>query len=108
MFMVINKNIPIGCVGIRKIEGFWDIYNLIRGVISRETRTFMAEAASKVCSFAIQRQRLPVYGRPLTGNKSAIKFCQRIGFQVIGEGVEQEDRFTLLEYKQLNSYKVVS
>ena len=102
MFMIINNDIPIGCVGVRKIEGFWDVYNLIRGVISRETRTFMAEATLKVCSFAVQRQRLPVYGRPLTRNKSALKFSQRIGFEVIGEGVEQEDRFTLLEYKQPN------
>jgi RimJ/RimL family protein N-acetyltransferase len=68
MFIVEVFNVSIGCMGIRKFESDWDIYNVILGDKSYSKKGYMGKALQQMISLAISQSNLPVRLKVLTDN----------------------------------------
>lgn len=84
LFMVMAGEQAVGCIGLRLREGEWDLYNIIRGVGSRESVGFMSQALAAVIAFARGRRPAPVRADVLTDNP-ALAWYLRNGFVIAGE-----------------------
>ena len=68
LFMVLVKALPTGCIGIRLLDDYWDLYNVIRGVHRLHSRGCMGTALHHVIEFALQRKAIPVQLKVLANN----------------------------------------
>ena len=82
--MVEVNNFQIGCIGIRKKEKFWDIYNVILGEKKFGKKGYMSIALDLVVNYAKKIFELPIELSVLKKNP-AIKWYEKNGFSVIGE-----------------------
>lgn len=68
MFIVKVLNVPIGCMGIRLVEGNWDIYNVILGDKKYSKKGYMGKALRKMIAHALSQSNLPVRLKVLSNN----------------------------------------
>jgi RimJ/RimL family protein N-acetyltransferase len=90
MFMVMEGERSVGCIGIRIRDDEWDVYNVIRGVQSPGSAGFMSQALAAVIEFAQTNRVAAVRADVVTGNP-ALTWYLRNGF-VITAGDERSLR----------------
>lgn len=81
MFVVMHAAEAIGCLGIRRVDDAWDVYNVIRGVASERSRGFMSQALRMVIEFALGLRCGSVRLEVLADNP-AVAWYLRNGFSV--------------------------
>lgn len=82
LFMVMEAAEPRGCLGVRLMDGEWDVYNVIRGERTAGSRGAMGRGLELLVDFARRRAKLPVRAVVLAGNP-AIGWYERHGFAVV-------------------------
>jgi hypothetical protein len=82
LFMVMEGMDPIGCLGIRFIEGAWDVYNVLRGRSSTSSVGFMSQALAMMIEFALRLRAVPVKVEVLADNP-ALSWYLRNGFVML-------------------------
>ena len=97
MFMVMEGDHPIGCIGIRYRDGVWDLYNVIRGVSTIGSVGFMSLALNYIVVFARDLHSVDIYCFVVAGNL-ALSWYLRNGFVVVDNGLQ----FTKLRYNFVN------
>ena len=68
MFVILKDNVVFGCMGIRKIDLQWDIYNVILGIESYGKRGYMSKAFKKMNDFSQEIYSLPITLKVLKHN----------------------------------------
>tara|TARA_B110000008_G_C16683925_1_gene449899 strand:+ start:341 stop:553 length:213 start_codon:yes stop_codon:yes gene_type:complete len=53
-------SLPIGCTGIRLLDDYWDVYNIIKGVDGTASKNCIALALQQLIIFAQNRINLPI------------------------------------------------
>jgi RimJ/RimL family protein N-acetyltransferase len=81
MFLVMDRNQAIGCIGIRFCDDSWHLYNVIRGVTTLHRMGYMSRALVQVMDFARKTRDAPVRAEVLADNP-ALGWYQRNGFTV--------------------------
>ena len=79
MFVVIDADQAIGCMGFRVVEGVVDIYNVIRGNPGIGKRGSMGQAIRLMCSFILSQSLVDIIVQVLLSNP-AIAWYQKNGF----------------------------
>jgi ribosomal protein S18 acetylase RimI-like enzyme len=95
MFMVLEGDRSIGCMGFRARDGQADVYNVILGQADDGGRGLMSGAFRLMCSFARQELGVPVVARVLKTNP-ALAWYRKRGFDVVGE----EDTHVLIRLSE--------
>lgn len=88
LFLVMQDEVPYGCLGVRRDANLWDIYNVIRGVNPPETKGGMSAALRHVIAFALARHVSPIQATVLSANP-AVKWYEGLGFQTVDRCVIQ-------------------
>lgn len=83
LFMVMEGEHPVGCLGLRIVDGAWDVYNVIRGVPTAGSKGFMSLSLGMVLGFACRTRPLPVRVEVLPDNP-ALGWYRSNGFIVVG------------------------
>jgi hypothetical protein len=83
LFLVMDRDSPIGCVGVRLLGQEWDVYNVIRGVQSAASQGFMGLGLRMLVEFARDRHDLPVQAVVLADNPAVDWYLQQ-GFRIVG------------------------
>lgn len=91
LFLLVDGGEPVGCLGIREVEGGWDVYNVIRGV-EKEGGVSMARALRLLLRFALRRGEREVSCLVLKDNP-ALAWYERCHFRI---AEEREDCFRLV------------
>jgi RimJ/RimL family protein N-acetyltransferase len=91
MWIVQADGLEIGCMGIRKIDDAWDVYNVILGSAKYSRSGLMSHALQSMLAFARQRAPLPITLKVLKKNP-AVTWYQKNGFVI---ALEAEDYFFL-------------
>ena len=81
LFMVMDGALACGCLGVRRADDEWDIYNVIRGVRTAGSRGFLGRGLELLVGFAGRRAELPVRAVVLAANP-AIAWYGRHGFGI--------------------------
>lgn len=69
MFMVLSGDgCPIGCIGVRLVEGSWDVYNVILGVPEKRENGLMSLSLKDIVRFATNRSKSRVTTKVLKDN----------------------------------------
>jgi len=84
MFLVVEADVPIGCMGFRLIQDAVDIYNVILGRPELGGRGLMGDALKCMTAYAWGCYKLPVTARVLTSNPAA-RWYESNGFRIVGE-----------------------
>jgi RimJ/RimL family protein N-acetyltransferase len=84
MFMVLDGDRTVGCMGVRARDGQADVYNVILGRAEHGRRGLMAGAFRLMCSFAHERLGVPIVARVIKANPALAWYLKR-GFDVVGE-----------------------
>lgn len=84
MFLVIEAETVVGCMGFRRIDDAVDVYSVILGRPEYGGRGLMGNALRRMVAYAWQRYRLPVTARVLACNP-AVKWYEHNGFRVVRE-----------------------
>lgn len=91
MFVIlVNKN-AIGCMGIRLIEGGWDVYNVILGSKDFGSKGLMSKAFKAMLQFAVSNHQYSITLKVLKHNP-AIEWYKKNGFTITSE---QSDHFCM-------------
>ncbi|NQU42068.1 GNAT family N-acetyltransferase [bacterium] len=91
MFIVECEGRAAGCMGIRRLEDAWEVYNVILGEAEFGRKGLMGRALKMMCRFAIEDWEWPVTLRVLKENP-AVGWYLKNGFEKISE---EEDHFYL-------------
>jgi RimJ/RimL family protein N-acetyltransferase len=94
LFMVMEANRAVGCIGIRFRQGGWDIYNLIRGVRSTGSAGYMSQALRMVIEYAQGVRSGCVRADVITDNP-ALSWYLHNDFVIVGE----DERSFQIEYQ---------
>jgi len=84
LLMTIFKGETFGCMGIRWLDGFWDIYNVILGEASFGKKGLMSNAFKALLDFALDLKFAPITLQVLKHNP-AVEWYQRNGFIIAEE-----------------------
>jgi hypothetical protein len=84
LFMVMEGEQAVGCIGIRLRDEEWDVYNVIRGVRSPGSAGFMSQALAAVIAFARSNRPVPVRADVVAANP-ALSWYLRNGFVIAAE-----------------------
>ena len=87
LFAVMEGGEAVGCLGVRLLDGGWDVYNVIRGRRTPGSRGFMGRALEMAVAFARERRERPVGLVVLAGNP-AEQWYRRHGFVATGRDPE--------------------
>jgi Acetyltransferase (GNAT) domain len=82
LFMVMEGDHPVGCIGLRFLDGAWDLYNVIRGVSTKGSQGFMSLSLGLVLGFARRTRQVPVRVEVLPDNP-ALGWYISNGFAVV-------------------------
>lgn len=82
MFIVNLNELPVGCMGIRYLQGNWDVYNLILGDMNFKKQGIMGKAFKKMLDFAIKNYKTDIVLKVLIHNP-AIKWYKEQGFNIV-------------------------
>lgn len=92
MFIVLQGNERIGCMGIRLLSGIWDVYNVILSNQKYKGSGLMGRAFQAMLSFAKEKNYLPIELSVLKSNP-AIWWYEKNGFNIIADHL---DYFTMV------------
>jgi RimJ/RimL family protein N-acetyltransferase len=76
----LNNQLPIGCMGIRKLDKEWDAYNIILGESEFGRKGYMSVAFKKMLDFASNSESLPITLKVLKENP-AVSWYEKNGFK---------------------------
>lgn len=82
MFIVSAEGTDIGCMGVRLLEGTWDIYNVILGNVRFAKKGYMRQSFHLLCSFALAVNPVRISAQVLNDNPALSWYC-RNGFVVV-------------------------
>ena len=95
MFIIMHREKPIGCIGVRLYQEFADIYNVILGDKEYRGKHLMTNALKSVVSLCtLIFDNKPVRVRVLRTNP-AIKWYEKIGFNII----DYYDDHVVMQYR---------
>lgn len=98
LFVVRHRDLPVGCIGIRRTEAGWELYNVIRGRRPSGSAGCMSAALDAVIAFARKAADAPVLLKVLPDNPAAAWYA-RNGFRVI----RRRKAFVLMRRKTAKS-----
>jgi len=81
MFVIWLDEQPLGVIGLRDIDGIWDIYNVIRGNDTLKGSGYMHKALRIIIDFALEKNDKPITLKVLKNNP-AVAWYLRNGFEV--------------------------
>lgn len=84
MFVVLANEKAVGCMGIRLLEGSWDVYNVILGEGEYGKRGIMGAAFQQMLAFAQTLNPSPITLKVLPKNP-AVGWYQKQGFFITSE-----------------------
>lgn len=84
MFVVLVDQRPVGCMGIRYMDGAWDVYNVILGDQAMKGSGVMSLAFGAMLQFAKSRVAGPV-GLKVLKKNPAVGWYARNGLAITGE-----------------------
>jgi len=84
IFIVVYKNVDIGCMGVRLKDDAWDVYNVILGIPKYGKKGIMSKALGLLVDYSKSIKNLPVVLEVLSDNP-AIVWYQRNGFKIESE-----------------------
>ncbi len=84
MFVVVVNDVSIGCMGIRLLDGNWDVYNVILGLKNYGGKGLMSNAFQAMLQFADSRHPNQITLQVIKENP-AIVWYQKNGFKIISE-----------------------
>lgn len=76
----INDTIPVGCMGIRRLEEEWDAYNIILGELKYGNKGYMSRGFRRMLEFATKHENIPISLKVLKDNP-AVSWYEKNGFQ---------------------------
>jgi ribosomal protein S18 acetylase RimI-like enzyme len=79
VFMTVFEGNEIGCMGIRWLDGYWDIYNVILGNSLYRKHGLMGRAFDSLLNYALSVRQAPVQLQVLKHNP-AVGWYQKHGF----------------------------
>jgi RimJ/RimL family protein N-acetyltransferase len=79
MFVVIVNGVSVGCMGIRKIDNEWDVYNVILGLSKYGGNGIMFKCFQNMLKYINQLDNLPISLKVLKNNP-AIGWYEKNGF----------------------------
>lgn len=82
MFIVELNGEPIGCMGIRLVGDYWDVYNVILGNNAHAKKGYMSMAFKEMLTNARQLDCRPIRLNVLTKNPACFWYQKR-GFVII-------------------------
>jgi len=82
MFIVNFNELPIGCMGIRYLQKYWDVYNIILGDMNFQKQGIMGKAFKKMIDFAIKNYKTDIVLKVLKHNP-AIRWYEKQGFTIV-------------------------
>ncbi len=69
IFMVLYKDVKIGCIGFREINGIIDIYNVILGKNEFGRKGLMSKALATICSYIFNNFKGDITTKVLYSNQ---------------------------------------
>ena len=94
MFVIINNNSLVGCMGIRLINDEWDVYNVILGNLKYSKKGIMSIAFFKMIEFALSLKKTKISLKVLKNNP-AIIWYKKQNFEIINSN----ENFYTMAYK---------
>ena len=94
MFVIINNNSLVGCMGIRLINDEWDVYNVILGNLKYSKKGIMGIAFFKMIEFALSLKKTKISLKVLKNNP-AIIWYKKQNFEI----VNSNENFHTMIYK---------
>jgi RimJ/RimL family protein N-acetyltransferase len=82
MFVARAEGCSIGCMGVRRVEDVWDVYNVILGDQRFSGRGYMWRALQMMCNWAAELHPLRISAKVLKDNPAITWYC-RNGFRVV-------------------------
>jgi RimJ/RimL family protein N-acetyltransferase len=79
MFVVVVNDVSVGCMGIRKIDNEWDVYNVILGLSKYGGNGIMFKCFQNMLKYINQLDNLPISLKVLKNNP-AIGWYEKNGF----------------------------
>lgn len=84
MLMIVSDGTPIGCMGIRLIDGAWDAYNIILGDQQHRKNGIMGSCFQEMLSFARSLKSVRIALKVLKNNP-AVGWYVKQGFDIDSE-----------------------
>ena len=84
MFVVEANKVVIGCMGIRRINDEWDVYNVILGRTEYSGNGIMYKCFQKMLRYVLDIDHLPITLKVLKNNP-AVGWYEKNGFKIIKE-----------------------
>jgi RimJ/RimL family protein N-acetyltransferase len=82
MFIIMQSDEAVGCIGLRHIGDYWDVYNVISKPGYSGGASIIA-ALVKITVFAKEIQDLPITGKVLRSNHGMIHLLKSLSCKVI-------------------------
>lgn len=95
MFIILNKEIRVGCIGFRIIDGLIDIYNVIIGESQYASKGIMKISIELLLNYIMQSYNYDITAKVLKSNK-AITWYQKNGFEV----EKSYDEYYLIKFQK--------
>ena len=99
MFVIINNNSLVGCMGIRLINDEWDVYNVILGNLKYSKKGIMSIAFFKMIEFALSLKKTKISLKVLKNNP-AIIWYKKQNFEIINSN---ENFYTMIYKNNINT-----
>ena len=99
MFVIINNNSLVGCMGIRLINDEWDVYNVILGNIQYSKKGIMSIAFFKMIQYALSLKKTKISLKVLKNNP-AIIWYKKQNFRIINSN---ENFHTMIYKNNINT-----
>jgi RimJ/RimL family protein N-acetyltransferase len=80
MFVVECDGVDVGCMGIRAVGNWWDVYNIILGIKEYERKGIMSHALREMIDFALAVNTAIVRSLVLKSNPVALAWYFNNGF----------------------------
>lgn len=80
LFVILSGDPVIGCLGFRYVDEHIDIYNVIRGVSSVNSKGFMSKALRIMCSYVLENYSGALEAKVLRDNL-ALNWYERNAFK---------------------------
>ena len=99
MFVIINNNSLVGCMGIRLINDEWDVYNVILGNLKYSRKGIMSKAFFKMIDYALNLKKTKISLKVLKNNP-AIIWYKKQNFEIINSN---ENFHTMIYKNHINT-----
>lgn len=87
IFVVDINSIAIGCIGIRLLDGMWDVYNVILGLSDYGKKGYMSQALQTTLAYAKSVKNYPIKLQVLKANP-AVSWYKKNGFLITTDNAD--------------------